>query len=65
MTKRATVSMTIVDKRILICGLKNHAFTAVDFKNRFEQTGMTWNASGNDWCQVFADSSSCGFYRVW
>ena len=50
MTKRATVSMTIVDKRILICGLKNHAFTAVDFKNRFEQTGMTWNASGNDWC---------------
>lgn len=30
-TKRPPISMAIVDKRILVCGLKNHAFTAVDF----------------------------------
>ena len=54
-TKRPPISMTIVDKRILICGLKNHAFTAVDFRNDFQQVGMSWNLNGNDWIQVYAD----------
>jgi hypothetical protein len=65
MTKRAPISMTIVDKRVLVCGLKNHAFTAINFKENFRQVGMSWNASGNDWVQVFADQSQCGFFRVW
>ena len=57
--------MAVIDKRILVCGLKNHAFTAINFKDGFKQVGMTWNAQGNDWCQIFADSTQCGFYRVW
>ena len=55
MTKRPPISMTIVDKQVLVCGLKNHAFTAINFKENFRQVGMSWNASGNDWIQVFAD----------
>lgn len=35
-TKRPPVSMAVVDKRILVCGLKNHAFTAINFKDGFK-----------------------------
>jgi hypothetical protein len=65
LTKRPPVSMTVVDKRVLVCGLKNHAFTLIDFKNNFKQMGMSWNANGNDWIQVFPDQKQLGFYRVW
>lgn len=64
MTKRDPISMTILDKRLCVCGLKNHAWTSFNFKNDFKQVGMTYNM-GNDWVQVVANSRADSFYRVW
>ena len=49
LTKRTPISMAIVDRKILVCGLKNHAYTAINFRDDFKQVGLSWNASGNDW----------------
>ena len=51
MTKRAPISMTIVDKRLCVVGLRKHAYTSINFLNDFKQVGMTWN-QGNDWVQL-------------
>ena len=43
MTRRAPISMTIVDKRLCVVGLRQHAYTTINFLNDFKQAGMTWN----------------------
>lgn len=64
-TRRAPVSMCIVDKRICVVGCRNHAFTSINFKtSEFKVSGMTWN-KGSDWCQVLTNQENSGFYRVW
>ena len=57
--------MTILDKRLCIVGMKNHAFTAINFKNQMKMTGTTWNGDNNDWIQVYTNMENNGFYRVW
>lgn len=47
-TRRPPISMAIVDKRLCVVGLRQHAFTAINFLNDFKTHGMTWN-QGNDW----------------
>ena len=64
MTRRAPISMAIVDKRLCVVGLRQHAFTAINFLNNFKTHGMTWN-QGNDWIQLVTNSENSGFYRVW
>ena len=64
MTRRPPISMTIVDKRLCVVGLRQHAFTAINFMNDFKSHGMTWN-QGNDWIQLHTNSENNGFYRVW
>ena len=56
--------MTIVDKRLCVVGLRQHAYTSINFTNDFKQVGMTWN-QGNDWVQLYTNSEDNGFYRVW
>ena len=65
MTKRSPLSMCILDKRICIVGMRNHAFTAINFKNDMKMSGTTWNGDNNDWIQVFTNMENNGFYRVW
>ena len=48
LTKRAPISMAIVDNRLCVVGLRKHAYTSINFLNDFKQVGMTWN-HGNDW----------------
>ena len=64
LTKRTPISMTILDNRLCIVGLKNHAYTSINYRNEFKQIGMTWNM-GNDWSQVYTNAKNNGFYRVW
>ena len=64
LTKRAPISMTILDNRLCIVGLRNHAYTSINYRNEFKQVGMTWNM-GNDWSQVYTNQKNNGFYRVW
>ena len=64
MTKRAPISMTILDKRLCVVGLRKHAYTSINFLNDFKQQGMTWN-QGNDWVQLYTNQENSGFYRVW
>ena len=64
MTKRAPISMTILDKRLCVVGLRRHAFTSINFANEFKQVGMTWN-QGSDWIQLYTNQENSGFYRVW
>ena len=64
LTKRPPISMTIVDKRLCVVGLRNHAYTSINFADDFKQVGMTWN-HGNDWVQVYTNQENSGFYRVW
>ena len=40
--RRPPVSMTILNKKYVLCGLKNHAFTTLNIHNNFKQKGMTW-----------------------
>ena len=55
-TKRAPISMCLLDSRLVVVGLKNHAFTVINYKDHnFKQVGMTWNSGGNDWSQVFTN----------
>ena len=35
-TKRAPISMTIVDKRLCMVGLRKHAYTSINFLNDFK-----------------------------
>ena len=65
-TKRAPISMCLLDSRLVVVGLKNHAFTVINYKDHnFKQVGMTWNSGGNDWSQVFTNRQNNGFFRVW
>ena len=65
MTRRAPISMCIVDKRLCVVGCRNHAFTSINFKTGdFKTSGMTWN-KGSDWCQVLTNQENNGFFRVW
>ena len=32
-TKRAPISMSLLDNRLVVVGLKNHAFTVINYKN--------------------------------
>ena len=64
MTKRAPISMTILDKRLCVVGLRKHAYTSINFLNDFKQQGMTWN-QGNDWVQLHTNQENSGFFRVW
>jgi len=48
LTRRTPISMTLLNKRVCVVGCADHAFTAINFKNNFKQTRMTWNM-GNDW----------------
>ena len=57
--------MTILDKRLCIVGMRNHAFTAINFKNQFKMKGTSWNGDNNDWIQVTTNIENDGFYRVW
>ena len=65
LTKRAPLTMAILDKRLCIVGMRNHAFTAINYKNNFKMKGTTWNGDNNDWIQVCTNIENNGFYRVW
>jgi len=56
--------MTVLNKKYVLCGLKNHAFTTLNIQNKFKQKGMTWQ-QGNDWVQVVPNHDHSAFYRVW
>ena len=35
-TKRSPISMTVLDNRLCVVGLKNHAFTSINYRDEFK-----------------------------